>query len=49
MRLATIDTVTTTQALRDNLQNLGTYSATVNGNIAKIDGEFDKNYSQLIA
>jgi hypothetical protein len=49
MKLATIDTVTTTQALQDNLQNLGTFSATVNGNIAKNHGEFDKNYSQLIA
>jgi hypothetical protein len=48
MRLATIDTVTTTQALQDNLQNLGTFSATVNGDIAKIHREFDKNYSQLI-
>jgi hypothetical protein len=49
MWLATIDTVATTQALQDNLQNLGTFSATVNGDIAKIHGEFDKNYSQLIA
>jgi hypothetical protein len=50
MRLATINTVATMQALQDNLQNLGTFfSATVNGNIAKIHGEFDKNYSQLIA
>jgi hypothetical protein len=49
MRLATINTVTTMQALQDNLQNLGTFSATVNGDIAKIHGEFDKNYSQLIA
>jgi hypothetical protein len=49
MRLATIDTVTTMQALQDNLQNLGTFSATFNGDIATIHGEFDKNYSQLIA
>ncbi len=49
MRLATINTVATTQALRDNLQNLGTFSVTVNGDIAKIHGEFNKNYSQLIA
>ncbi len=49
MKLATIDTVATTQALQDNLQNLGTFAATVNGDIAKIHGEFDKNYSQLIA
>ncbi len=49
MRLATIDTVTTTQTLRDNLQNLGVFAATVSGNINKIQGKFDKNYSQLIA
>jgi hypothetical protein len=49
MRLATINTVTTTQALRDNLQDLGTFSATVNGDMAKIHGEFNNNYSQLIA
>jgi hypothetical protein len=49
MRLATINTVTTRQALQDILHNLGTFSATVNSNIAKIHGEFDKNYLQLIA
>jgi hypothetical protein len=48
MRLATIDTVTTIQALQENLQNLGTFSAMVNGDIAKICGEFGNNYSQLI-
>jgi hypothetical protein len=35
--------------LRDNLQSLGTFAATVGGNINKIHSEFDKNYSQLIA
>ncbi len=49
MRLATIDTVATTQTLQDNLQNLGVFAATVNGDINKIHGEFDKNFSQLIA
>jgi hypothetical protein len=49
MRLATIDTVTTTQVLRNNLNNLGVFAATVNGNINKINGEFDKNYTQLLA
>jgi hypothetical protein len=49
MRLVTVDTFATKQALRDNLQNLGTFLAIVNGNISKIHGEFDKNYSQLIA
>ena len=49
MRLATIDTVTTTQVLRDNLNNLGVFAATVNGDINKINGEFDKNFTQLLA
>jgi hypothetical protein len=49
MRLATIDTVATTQVLRDNLNNLGVFAATVNGDINKINGEFDKNYTQLLA
>jgi hypothetical protein len=45
MRLATIDNAATTQTLRDNLNNMGTYAATVNGDINKIHGEFDKNLS----
>ena len=49
MRLAMIDTLATTQALRDNLNNLGVFAATVHGNINKINGEFDKNYTQLLA
>jgi hypothetical protein len=49
MRLATIDTVTTTQVLRDNHNNLGVFTATVNGDINKINGEFVKNYTQLLA
>ncbi len=49
MRLATIDSVATTQALRDNLHTLGTFASTVSGNIDKINSEFDKNYSQIIA
>lgn len=49
MRLATIDSVATTQALRDNLHALGTFASTVSGDIDKINAEFDKNYSQLIA
>ena len=49
MRLATIDTLATTQALRDNLNNLGIFAAMVHGNINKINGEFDKNYTQLLA
>jgi hypothetical protein len=49
MRLATIDTVATTQVLRDNLNNLGVFAATVNGDINKINDESDKNYTQLLA
>jgi hypothetical protein len=49
MRLATIDSVGTTQTLRDNLQNLGVFALTVKGNIDKINAEFDTNYSQLLA
>ena len=49
MRLATIDSVATTQTLRDNLQNLGVFAVTVKGDIDKINMEFDTNYSQLLA
>jgi hypothetical protein len=49
MQLATINSVTTTQTLCNNLQSLGTYVATVSSNIDKVHREFDKNYSQLIA
>jgi hypothetical protein len=38
MRLATIDTVATTQTLQDNLQNLGVFAATVSSDINKIHG-----------
>ncbi len=49
MGLATIDSVATTQTLRNNLQSLRTYAATVSGDIDKVHSKFDKNYSQLIA
>jgi hypothetical protein len=49
MRLATIDSGLTTQTLHNNLQSLGTYAATVSGDIDNVHSEFDKNYSQLIA
>jgi hypothetical protein len=49
MRLATIDSIATTQSLRDNLQNLGIFAAMVSGDIDKINSEFDQNYSQIIA
>jgi hypothetical protein len=49
MHLATINSVPTTQTLRDNLQSLGVYAAMVSGDINKVHNEFNKNYSQLIA
>jgi hypothetical protein len=49
MRLATINTVATLQVLRDNLNNLGVFAATVNGNIKKINVKFYQNYAQLLA
>jgi hypothetical protein len=49
MRLATIDSVATTQTLRDNLQNLGVFAVTAKGDIDKVNAEFDTNYSQLLA
>jgi hypothetical protein len=48
MRLATIDSVATDRALRDNLHALEAFVGTVSGDIDKINTEFDKNYSQLI-
>jgi hypothetical protein len=49
MQLATINSVATTQTLRNNLQSLGTYAAMVSGNIDKMHNKFNKNYTQLIA
>jgi hypothetical protein len=49
MCLATIGSIATTQTLRDNLQLLGVYAATVSGKIDKVHNKFDKNYPQLIA
>jgi hypothetical protein len=49
MRLATINSIATTQMLHNNLQSLGTYAAMVGGDINKVHSEFNKNYSQLIA
>jgi hypothetical protein len=48
MRLATINPVATTQVLRKNLNNLGVFAATVNGDINKINGKFGKNCMQLL-
>ncbi len=48
MLFATIDSVPTTQTLHDNLQSMGVFAATINGNIDKLHNKFDKNYSRLI-
>ena len=42
MRLATIDSVATTQTLRNNLLSLGVYMATVSGDINKVHNELSK-------
>jgi hypothetical protein len=49
MRLATIDSVATTEALPANLNNFSIYAASVNGNIDLINSYFDVNYSQILA
>jgi hypothetical protein len=49
MRLATIDSVATTEALCANLNNLPIYAASVNGDIDLINSYFDVNYSQILA
>jgi hypothetical protein len=49
MRLTTVDSVATMQTLQENLQNLGVFAVTVNGDINKIHDEFDRNHSQLLA
>ena len=49
MRLATIDSIATTQTLQDNLQNLTVFAGTVSGDIDKINTDFDSNYSQILA
>ncbi len=50
MRLATINSIATSmQTLQENLQNLGVFAATVNGDINKIHGKFNRNHLQLLA
>ena len=48
MRLATIDSVATTEALHANLTNLPHFVTTVNGDIDQINSYFDLNYTQII-
>jgi hypothetical protein len=49
MRLATIDSVATTEALRSNLNNLPIYAASINSNINLINSYFNVNYSKILA
>jgi hypothetical protein len=49
MRLATIDSIATTETLRKNLDGLPAYAASVDGNVDMINSYFDANYSQILA
>jgi hypothetical protein len=49
MRLATIDSVATTETLRKNLDSLPAYAVSVNGNVDMINSYFDANYLQILA
>ncbi len=49
MRLATIDSVATTQTMQENLQSFGVIAATVYGDINKIHDKFDRNHLELLA
>ncbi len=48
MRLATINSVETIEALCSNLNNLPIYATSVNSNINLINSYFDVNYSQIL-
>jgi hypothetical protein len=49
MRLATINSMATTEALCSNLNNFLIYAASANGDINLINSYFDVNYSQILA
>ncbi len=49
MRLATIDSVTTTKTLRKNLDGLPAYAASVNGDVDMINFYFNAIYSRILA
>jgi hypothetical protein len=49
MRLVTIDSIATTQTLRDNLKNLSVFAATISVDIDKIKTEYNTNNSQILA
>jgi hypothetical protein len=45
LRLATIDSIATTETLHANLNNLPSYDVSVNGNVDLINSYFDTNYT----
>jgi hypothetical protein len=49
MALATINSVTTTKTLHNNLRELPTYCSTIKGDIKLLHSYFDSNYTQIIA
>jgi hypothetical protein len=49
MRSATIDSIATTKTLRANLNNLPSYTASVNGDVDLINSYFNTNYTQILA
>jgi hypothetical protein len=49
MRLATIDSIATNEALRANINSLPQYAASVNGDVDLINSYFDVNMLQLLA
>jgi hypothetical protein len=49
MRLTTINSVATAQTLQENLLNLRVFAVTVDGDINKIHGKFNRNHPQLLA
>jgi hypothetical protein len=49
MRLATIESIATTETLHANPNNLPSYAASVNGDVDLINSYFDTNYTQILA
>jgi hypothetical protein len=49
MRLATINSVATTETLRKNLDTLPAYAVSVNGDVDMVNSYFNANYSQILA
>jgi hypothetical protein len=49
MRLATINSIATTETLRKNLDSLPIFATSVNSDVDMINSYFDANYSQILA